>query len=143
MDESFANNLYNALTDAGIRVWYAKKDMRGGKKMIKQINDALNENDKLLLIISDNSLKSEWVKSEIRNTLKIEKKSGKRKLFPLRITDMEKIKKWSCFDHDIGKDLGVELREYYIPDFTGWVDKETFNHEIEKLIKDLLKEKIG
>jgi hypothetical protein len=28
------------------------------------------------------------------------------------------VKAWECFDAESRKDLGVELREYYIPDFS-------------------------
>jgi hypothetical protein len=63
-------------------------------------------------------LKSEWVMTEIRRARKVEREESRRKLFPIRLVDFETIKNWECFDADSGKDLAVELREYYIPDFS-------------------------
>lgn len=88
-------------------------------------------------MLSEHSLESEWVKTELRRAFKEERASGKRKLFPVRLTDMERIKAWSCFDADSGKDLGVELREYLIPDFSRWKEHDQFEASFAKLLKDL------
>jgi len=37
-----------------------------------------------------------------------------RKLFPIRLVTMETLQAWACFDADTGKDLAVEVREYFI-----------------------------
>ena len=42
-----------------------------------------------------------------------------------------------CFDAESGKDLGVELREYFIPDFTGWKDHDSFERAFDRLLLDL------
>ena len=42
-----------------------------------------------------------------------------------------------CFDADSGKDLAVELREYYIPDFSNWKAHDAFETEFAKLLRDL------
>ena len=38
-------------------------------------------------------------------------------LAPDRMTDVETLRDWTCFDADSGKDLAVEVREYFIPAF--------------------------
>ena len=43
-----------------------------------------------------------------------------RKLFPIRQTDFQTLSDWTCFDADTGKDLAVEVREHFIPDFSNW-----------------------
>jgi hypothetical protein len=60
-------------------------------------------------VVSEASLQSEWVMTELRKARKAERQSGQRKLFPVRLVDMETIKAWECFDADSGKDLAVEL----------------------------------
>ena len=67
----------------------------------------------------------------------------KRKLFPVRLTDMERIKAWSCFDPDSGQDLGVELREYVIPDFSRWKEHDQFEASFARLLKDLKADEPG
>jgi hypothetical protein len=42
-----------------------------------------------------------------------------------------------CFDADAGKDLGVEIREYFIPDFEHWKGHDAFETSFGKLLKDL------
>ena len=44
----------------------------------------------------------------------------------MRLVDMETLRDWECFDADSGKDLAVELREYFIPDFSHWKEHDLF-----------------
>ena len=80
--------------------------------------------------------------TEIRRTRAEEKRTGERKLFPLRLVDMEALKRWTCFDADAGKDLAVEVREYFIPDFTDWKHHDTYQTAFDRLLRDLKEEKM-
>ena len=60
-----------------------------------------------------------------------------KKLFPIRLVDMESIREWECFDVDTGKDLAMEVRKYYIPDFSAWKDHDLFEKAFERLLRDL------
>src|SRR5262249_7376965 len=64
-DQEFAERLHADLQNKGIRCWFASHDVCGGKKLHEQIDDAIRVHDRLLLILSDNSMSSEWVKTEI------------------------------------------------------------------------------
>lgn len=136
-DEEFAEQIYSRMREEHLRVWYAPQEMKGGRKLHEQIYQAIGVYDKLLLVLSKNSMKSDWVASEIRRARKAERETGHRKLFPIRLVDFETIKKWECFDADSGKDLGIELREYYIPDFSNWSDADAFEASFGRLLKDL------
>jgi hypothetical protein len=68
---------------------------------------------------------------------KAERQSGKRKLFPVRLVDFATLRDWECFDADSGKDLAVELREYFIPDFSHWKEHDQFEVAFSRLLKDL------
>ena len=118
-DKDFARRVFSRMRDEGLRVWLDEEDIQGGTKLHEQIDEAILLYDKLLLVLSPESMNSEWVKTEIRKARKAEIKEGKRKLFPIRLVDFNTIREWECFDADSGKDLGVEIREYYIPDFSG------------------------
>ncbi len=50
---------------------------------------------------------------------------------------MDTLHDWECFDADIGKDLAVEVREYFIPDFTCWKDHDSFERAFARFLKDL------
>ena len=58
-------------------------------------------------------------------------------MFPIALASMEDIKTWSSFDADIGKDLAVEVREYFIPDFSNWRDPLVFERQVERVIMGL------
>jgi len=120
-----------------VRCWYAPEEMKGGEKLYDQIDSAIKIHDKLLLVLSENSIHSEWVSTEIRRCRKSEKREGKRKLFPIRLVDMETIKEWECFDADSGKDLAVEVREFFLPDFSHWKDHDAYKKAFDRLMRNL------
>jgi len=136
-DEEFARRLHSAMQSENMRVWFAPEDMKAGRKLHEEIFRAIQIHDKLLLVLSEDSMKSEWVLTEIRRARKAEREENRRKLFPVRLVDFEAIQKWKCFDADSGNDLAVELREYYIPDFSNWKDHDAFTVEFKKLLRDL------
>jgi uncharacterized protein YjbI with pentapeptide repeats len=136
-DDGFAKRLHARMREEHLRVWFAPEDMPGGRKLHDEIDRAIRIHEKLLLVLSEHSMNSEWVKTEIRKARKAERETGKQKLFPIRLVDFEAIRKWECFDADSGKDLGVELREYFIPDFSSWKKKAAFEDAFARLLKDL------
>jgi hypothetical protein len=111
--------------------------MKGGEKLFDQIDSAIRLHDKLLLVLSENSLNSEWVLTEIRRCRKAEKREDKRKLFPIRLVNMGTIHEWECIDADSGKDLAVEVREFFIPDFSTWKDHDSYKKAFDRLMRDL------
>jgi hypothetical protein len=136
-DEEFSQRLHSRMRSENLRVWFAPEDMKGGRKLHEEIFRAIQIHDKLLLVLSENSMKSEWVTTEIRRARKVEREEDRRKLFPIRLVSFEEILQWECFDADSGKDLAVELREYYMPDFSHWKDHDAFETEFAKLLRDL------
>ena len=48
------------------------------------------------------------------------KDENRHVLFPISIVPFETIKTWKDFDADTGKDSARDIREHYIPDFSGW-----------------------
>ena len=138
-DEKFAQKLYEDLQDYGIRCWFAPHDIKSGEKIFEQIDNAIQIFDRLLLILSGASMTSEWVKTEISKARKKEVKQDRQVLFPISIVDFEQIKRWECFDADVGKDSAKEIREYYIPDFSNWQDDREYKQAFTKLARDLKK----
>jgi TIR domain/Restriction endonuclease len=139
-DDGFARRLHKRLKEAGVRAWFAPEDLKAGEKLYEQLSEAVKIHDRLLVVLSEHSIQSEWVMTEIRKARETEKKEKRRKLFPIRLTDFETLRDWSCFDADTGKDLAVELREYFIPDFSNWKDHDAFEAAFARLQKDLKEE---
>jgi uncharacterized protein YjbI with pentapeptide repeats len=136
-DEEFVRSLHSRMCRANLRVWYAPVDLKGGTKLHEEIFRAIQAHDKLLLVLSQNSMKSEWVMTEIRRARKIEREENRRKLFPIRLVDFDTIQTWQCFDSESKKDLAIEVREYYIPDFSNWKNQDSFEEEFGKLLRAL------
>lgn len=137
-DEAFAKYLYETLAKCkDVYCWYAPEDIQGGKKLHEQIDEAIRTHDKLLLVLSEHSIHSEWVKTEIAHARQREVTQNKRMLFPIRLVDFESIKNWTCFDTDAGKDSAREIREYFIPDFSNWKDHDAFEKAFARLLRDL------
>ncbi len=132
-DEKFAHKLNNTLRKNNIHVWYAPEELKPGIKIHEEIDKAIRLFDKLLIVLSDSSMQSDWVKTEIRKAHKKELRDGTQILFPISIVDFSKIKEWELFDSDTGKDLAVELREYLIPDFSNWNDCSSFDESFKEL----------
>jgi TIR domain/Pentapeptide repeats (8 copies) len=136
-DQDFADRLYADLQEKGVRCWFAPHDIRGGRKLHEQIDEAIRLNDKVLLILSPHSMQSEWVKTEIAKARKRELRYKQRILFPIRLAPFETLRDWECFDADAGKDSAREIREYFIPDFSNWEDHDFYQEAFRRLIADL------
>ena len=136
-DDEFARRLYSRMRDEKLRVWFAPEDIRGGQKLQEQIERAIQLHDRLLIVLSNESMQSDWVITEIQRARETEIKENRRKLFPITIVDFEKVKAWNRFDADTGRDLAKEVREYYIPDFSNWKDHDAFSKAFARLLRDL------
>ncbi len=84
-------------------------------------------------------MNSEWVQTELRKARQAELREQRpgQKLFPIRLVSLDRIRDWSCFDADTGKDLAVELREDHIPDFSNWKNHDPFESAFADLLRDL------
>ena len=136
-DQDFADRLYADLHAKRVRCWFAPHDIRAGRKLHEQIDEAIRLHDKLLLILSPASMNSEWVKTEIAKARKREMRDTRRVLFPIGLVPFETLRDWECFDADTGKDSAREIREYFIPDFSAWKDHDSYQESLERLINDL------
>ena len=136
-DQEFAERLHADLQAKGVRCWFAPEEMKAGRKLIEQIDEAIRLHDKPLLILSKHSMSGNWVKTEIANAREREKREGKQLLFPITLVPFEAIKQWKLFDADIGIDSAREIREYFIPDFSNWKDHDSYQTAFQRLVKDL------
>jgi uncharacterized protein YjbI with pentapeptide repeats len=136
-DEDFARRLHERMRAAGLRVWFAPEDIKGGDKLFEQIDHAIQVHDRLLLVLSEESMKSKWVLEELRRARKAEERENRRKLFPIRLVHYDALKEWECFDTDLRQDLAAEVRKYFIPDFSQWKRHDYFEAAFKRLLDDL------
>lgn len=136
-DQEFATCLHADLQDNGVRCWFAPHDIQAGKKIHEQIDEAIRRYERLLLILSTDSMKSPWVKTEIRKARKREIEEKRRVLFPVSIVSFTDIRMWESFYADEGIDLAEEIREYYIPDFSDWKNHDSYAKGFQQLLGGL------
>jgi hypothetical protein len=86
-DQAFAQRLHDDLQNNGVRCWYAPEDMKIGDRIRPTIDHQIRLREKLLVILSENSIQSEWVGDEVEAAIEQEKESGKTVLFPIRVDD--------------------------------------------------------
>ena len=117
-DDEFAQRLHADLQNKGVRCWFAPDDMKAGKKIHHQIDEAIRVYDKLLLVLSEHSMSSKWVGDEIRRARKREEQRGEQMLFPVSLVSFEALRDWELFDADRGTDSAAEIRQYVSGHFT-------------------------
>ena len=136
-DQPFADRLHARMVQEKLSVWYAPEDMRGGRKSVEQIDQAIRVHDKVLLVLSQASMASDWVRYEIKRAVKREKEEKRQILFPIGLVSQKTITAWSVFDSDLGKDLAEVVREYHIPQFSKWKAHDSFEDAFARLLEDL------
>jgi hypothetical protein len=87
-DEDFANRLHADLQNKGVRCWFARHDLPIGGKILDEIDVAIQSRDKVLLVLSEHSIKSDWVEDEVTKGFEEERKRGQIVLFPVRLDDV-------------------------------------------------------
>jgi uncharacterized protein YjbI with pentapeptide repeats len=129
IDQEFAERLYADLQAKGVRCWYAPEDLKIGDKFRTRIDEAIRIHDKLLIILSENSVRSAWVESEVEAAFERERRENRTVLFPIRIDDavMQTDAAWAA---DI-------RRTRHIGDFRNWKNHDAFQKAFERLLRDL------
>jgi len=96
-----------------------------------------------MLILSEHSMSSKWVRKEIIKATEKEERQHRCVLFPLSLVPFQAVRAWTLPDGDTGEDLARRIREYFIPDFTEWRNHDRYAHSFERLLRDLKAEERG
>ncbi|MDO8705797.1 MAG: toll/interleukin-1 receptor domain-containing protein [Sulfuricaulis sp.] len=128
-DDEFAKRLYADLQNSGVRCWFAPEDMKIGDKIRDRIDQSIRIYDKLLIILSRNSIHSTWVEKEVETAFEEEKTRDAIVLFPIRLDDevMSTQKAWAA---DI-------RRTRHIGDFCNWKTHDSYQEAFARLLRDL------
>jgi len=88
-DKPFVRQLAADLTAAGVDVWLDEQRIKVGDSIPEKINQGLASSDFFALVVSENSVRSEWVKKELNNALISEVQRRKVHILPLKIDQSE------------------------------------------------------
>jgi hypothetical protein len=84
-DSEFARKLAGDLEKAGYDVWWDITDLRGGDDWIRRIPAAIEESQFFIVVLSPNSILSEWVEKEYTQALSLRKKIIPIMLSPISV----------------------------------------------------------
>jgi hypothetical protein len=73
-DIGFARKLAGDLEKAGYDVWWDISDLRGGDDWVRVIPAAIESSQYVIIVLSPNSVESEWVRKEYTQALSLRKK---------------------------------------------------------------------
>jgi len=129
-DQEFAERLHADLQNKGVRCWFAPHDLRIGDKILDKIDEAIRLRDRVLLVLSEHSIKSDWVEDEVTAGFEEERKRGQIVLFPVRLDEavMNTNEAWAA-----------KLRARNIGDFRKWKDHDAYKQSLARVLRDLTK----
>lgn len=118
-DKEFARKLVTKLGFYNVKVWFDEAEIRVGDSLIKKIENGIDEMDYLGVILSPNSINSEWVNREVEAALNEEISGKKVKVLPLLFKKCE---------------LPTFLKGKLYADFS---NKKKFDESFERLLTTL------
>lgn len=128
-DEAFVDRLLADLKHKGVPCWFAPEDMKIGDKVLERIEQAIKEHKWLLLVLSENSVSSKWVKKEVEIALEKERRQNRMFLFPVRLDD-------AVIECDTGWSADIQGARH-IGDFSRWKDYDAYQKAFTRLLRDL------
>jgi hypothetical protein len=129
-DQEFAERLHADLQNKGVRCWFAPEDLKIGDHFRNKIDESIRVHDKLLIILSENSIQSPWVTTEVESAFEREhRQKDQPVLFPIRLDSgvMQTEQAWA----------GEIRRRRHIGDFSGWKNHDSYKKAFDRLVRDL------
>jgi TIR domain-containing protein/pentapeptide repeat protein len=131
MNQDFAERLCADLLSKGVRCWFSPEDLKIGDRFRVTIDESIRKHDKLLLILSEDSVESQWVEKEVETAMEREREQGRDSvvLFPIKLDDaiLDKKSGWAA---DI-------RRTRHIGDFRGWKNHDEYRKAFDRLLRAL------
>jgi hypothetical protein len=128
-DDKFAKRIHADLQKSGARCWFAPHDMPWGGKIRDEIDVQIKLRDKVLLVLSEHSIRSKWVEDEVEKAFEEEQKRDQIVLFPVRLDDevLTTDKAWAS----------KLRRARNIGDFRQWTDHNAYRLSFARVLRDL------
>lgn len=124
-DEVFVNKLYSSLQKEGVQCWLAPLALKAGDRFPQLIGDAIRHYDKLVLVLSKSSLKSDWVEQEVK-LARTKEHNGKIVICPIYLDNAYESSK---------KDWIISLRKRV--DIENFQPGKQYPKALEKLLEAL------
>jgi hypothetical protein len=129
-DQKFVNKLIGDLRTCGLSCWIAWEALQTGSYIAPEIEDAIWTQDKVIIVVSQYSLESQWVAREVEAAFERERKEKKSIIIPIRMDDALDDTRcaWGC-------DL---RRRRIVADFRKWTDDIIYRNVVEMFADTIL-----
>ena len=125
-DRDFAEKLRNDLQNNDIHCWYIPEDMKIGDNAQHHMEQTIHIHEKQVLVLSKNSMTSQWVEKEIENANGTSMKKKINVLIPVR-TDTAVLESDQAWAVDL-RDSGGIL------DFSNWKTPGSYQKTLKHLL---------
>ncbi|MGB8644654.1 MAG: toll/interleukin-1 receptor domain-containing protein [Anaerolineae bacterium] len=127
-DQELAQQLQRDLGEHGLRVWLGPEDLPDGRRR-RHAEEDHAVHDKFLLLLSRESIASDWIELHVDMALEREQRENSTLLFPLRLDDtmLQAPGKWP----------DQLRRTRYLNDFSQWRDPAAYQTALARLVRDL------
>jgi serine/threonine protein kinase len=122
--ERFVRDFAQSMSRRGFKVWLDEKSLKAGEPFWDRIGSAIESCDFVIVVLSQNSVKSQGVLEELRTAQIFN--LDQVKILPIRIDPVS----YST--------IPAHLRSRHILDFVGWEDKKVLSARIAKLASDIV-----
>jgi hypothetical protein len=131
-NKEFALKLYEDLQAHGIRCWLAAEKLRRRDRKHGVISSAVNLHDKLIMILSEESINKVWAEKDFDQAIAKELTTRKKELIPVSLDDTVKYS---------DKPWAVKMRRSRdLVDFSMWEDNDCYREVFSSLLQELASE---
>jgi hypothetical protein len=119
-DKRFVKRLGRYLSENGVKVWIDEAEIKVGDSLIHKISEGIKDMDFLGVILTPNSISSNWVQKELEIAITLEIDNRHIKVLPILYKDCE---------------IPIFLKDKVYADFR---NRKMFQHSLIKLLDVLL-----
>lgn len=128
-DSVFIEHMQRHLNERGIRYWHDEHDAPAGP-LENIVGGAIRDNPTVLLVLSENSVRSDWVEYEAQMARELEKELRRHVLCPVALDKSWEICGWSAI-------LRNQIKKYNVLDFSGWQEPAVFEGMFRRLLSGI------
>jgi len=128
-NKEFVFKLYEDLQAFGVRCWLAPEKLRNRDRNRTIIDSAVKLHDKVILVLSEETLEKDWAEKEYISAIEKEMKTSDIVLVPITLDDSVRY---------TAKPWAMKIRRSrYMYDFSDWQDPEAYQECLSYLIEGL------
>jgi hypothetical protein len=128
-DSVFVDEIEASLNENHIRFWRDVHHLKAGR-VETQLMRAISMNPTFVLVLSAESVNSDWVEWEASKARELEKELGRDVLCPVALDAAWKTCRWPG-------PLRRQIEDYHVLDFSQWRERDFFNKQFDKLLDGL------